>query len=556
MENFLARFRMDVRKQFVYYMYCIRLIDSYKKSYNSLYNNFRLSDNNRKFTSSLELNFNHHHQTAQLEKQEDKRATIGRYDSILKVPKLILWYEKWATYSSTLVLIKFLLPLESIITYLFDPKQMPAKCYIPGRVFLFYSPELRSSVGPIAFILALSHMNWRWIQKGRFRPYTSNVVTFLLEDDEAIRQQYEMISGGYNPMNYNLEFHEIYLRNIMSYPVQLEGRYIRYKLRANRSLEARSILIDKLNRDSIIVWILFIGMMIVIIVPLQLIGLTDIWYINNYPGCAPEMEKYYNDDAKGQMGLWSFTSNRHRLLMMIFDFYESIPVLLDSLTAITFLLGYAYIINYDLILCWRLMNDRLELLMDELKWNWLIEREMLDVTGNNRAKHCFKLTNFDYSQSKLDSDSLVDRINDIQMEICDCFKQIGSADMLISEVITSAILFWFISFIIIGYYSNFMNFSYIIRFAQSYGFMTITLISYNLMSLHKSTKKSYGIICSCMAYDKSKYKRQFIKVLEFYIGYKHSAYTILHQYPFVPNTYLTIVGWTFSCATIARNLVR
>lgn len=148
---------------------------------------------------------------------------------------------------------------------------------------------------------------------------------------------------------------------------------------------------------------------------------------------------------------------------------------------------------------------------------------------------------------------------ELQVEIIDFFRQMRAADSIVSDHLTSLLTIWFLTFSLLSYHSIMRAHSHIpvvVHLIQAFDFLTITITSLNLFRLHSSCLKSYKVICSLMAYDSSKYKRRFAKILDYYTNQRRFNYTLFWQYPYTPTMYLSIIGWTFSCFFIIESLFK
>lgn len=498
------------------------------------------------------------------------------------------------------------------------------------------------------------------------------------EEDELARISKEEKLTSYN--NSAFKCYDDFLKYIMYYPVKYDTRII-YKLRPNRTKEARSELIRETIKFYKVSFIIF-GILFWIIFPIALyVTLSDLCYVENYPGCWDFLENLHK---QGKLDYLTWHLAGPKLYSGTVDGFVNFVTWIDSGVAVVFVIPIAYLLNYDILLYWRHLQAKLENVLHELKVDWSLSTSsnQFDVAAsttkekfnyfekknehsiacykkfiddshclsNDTLKHmttlemdeqnylsndleednysaswikirnrtatiasCYeelrkcakskslrpqiKMDNVDGNKEKLAINlyknkydklfaknreiltagntseqlkfqSIVNRVSSraeelenliyvLQAELADFFKQIEQVDVIVSDVLSAAFLIWFSTFALITYSTltkSMVGNPYGIRFIQAIGFSAISVTSLMLLTLNHHTNKSYETICSIMAYDRSKFKKQFLKIIEFYTKRNCSSYTLFHSYPFLATTYLTAVAWNFSCATIVENL--
>jgi len=147
----------------------------------------------------------------------------------------------------------------------------------------------------------------------------------------------------------------------------------------------------------------------------------------------------------------------------------------------------------------------------------------------------------------------------LQSEIRDFFSQVESCDHFISMVLTCVVFVWLLTFAGLSYSAQSnkqLTLPIQIHIIQLYHLSGFVFCSAVALELHRKCLRTYTRICSLMAYDQSKHKKSFFKILEFFTKRKRTMYTIFRQYPYSPTTFLSIIGWTFSCYFIMESLFR
>lgn len=150
-------------------------------------------------------------------------------------------------------------------------------------------------------------------------------------------------------------------------------------------------------------------------------------------------------------------------------------------------------------------------------------------------------------------------IFELQSEIKDFFDQISTADEFYSTFLTAYIIIWFCTRSALSYYSlkvTKLDVPIAVHMLQVFNFCLMSFLSWNAFQLHGACIRTCRLMCSLMAFDQSRYKKGFAKILDFYCNHKKCGYTLFHQYPYTPTTYLSIIGWSFSCFFIIHSLFK
>lgn len=147
-------------------------------------------------------------------------------------------------------------------------------------------------------------------------------------------------------------------------------------------------------------------------------------------------------------------------------------------------------------------------------------------------------------------------IEELQFEMMDFFHEVERVDLLVSDVLTFAYLIWLACCTFAGYkfvVYNRTNVPPLMYLVLCAGFIILALTSFFLLKLRRSCLRSYMVLSSLMANDRTLKKRHLVKLLDFFTQLNRTTYTLC-QRPYRPTTFVNIVGWSFSCFFIALNL--
>lgn len=359
--------------------------------------------------------------------------------------------------------------------------------------------------------------------------------------------------------------HEHFMRNILCYQVQQDNRVV-YKLRPNRTREAKPLLSRLVSRLSLVSLCSYLMLALPVAIIITILILSDHHYIHTYPGCSPALESLR---AQNKLSLWSVTLTGHHIFTALCDGLENLFIWVDSGTAITFVAMIMHMMNSDILLYWRHLHVRLESVLERVRSQSEmraqikladqleqerpidIERPMLVQLGSPRSNTRTELSYDRLQVAREDVLITAAEINELQFELYDFFQQVERADMTISDVITTVILVWLCSCVVLSYQffaRAVANLPPAIKGIQALGFIVILLATKYLLQLRKCCMKSYRPICALIAHDQEpKIKRQFIKVLDFFTERNRTTYTLFHHYPYLATTFATTMGWSISC---------
>lgn len=390
------------------------------------------------------------------------------------------------------------------------------------------------------------------------------------------------------------------LRFSMCYQVHY-GNQLYFRLRPNRTRQARQMLIDQAATSFAIATIIFALLFVFYSVYLFLMNMSDWRYVSVYPGCTERLDRLY---SQGKLSSYSISLGRHRLVALLVDVVENAFVWIDCALSIVFVPTFAYLLNYDLLLYWHSLNAKLEralertrardLLQLELYQNWsgfasgtldegndLVSLvEFQQQTGPMLMARLQQRARIQQQRSRRPRASLgagpplwspalsespivrLDReleleIHELQFEIFDFFHEVHRVDLLVSDILTMSMVIWLVSCSVVGH--NFLIDSdspvpMVIVITVLVGFLVILSATYVLLELRRRCLRSYMTLCSLMAHDRSRRKRRFTRMMDFFTRLNGTTYTLAQNYPYEPTTFITILGWSASCFILALTL--
>lgn len=454
-------------------------------------------------------------------------------------------------------------------------------CFMLGDFVIHYEQSDKL----FGFYFATCHLLWRLTQHHLDRPYSLDVLLFLLQpkDDirrfiakleaanesieRAIRRQRRLLPpyssqvrphlGGLSYWD-QLSRQESLLLNIMCYQVilindQFDERFhsqcsfkkppiVLYKLRANRTLEARQRLI---NVMATITLQGFLILSVVVFVFAVYIGAVVIFnqarYYNNFPGCDAEFSKQFE---AGQIKQWSLPPvSVHRVAAIIGDALENSLVWGESGIIALFALTFTGFLNQDLLFCWQHLEQKIQSYSRDIRQIYLV-RHKLHSTQLTYSHHPFS-----------------EQIYELQAQLRDFFHQIQRVDLLVSDVITYALLIWLSGFGLISYRAAKVWKSsgssediivYVVVAVSA--FVGYSVVSLGLLSLQRRCRCSHQAVCSMMAYDQSRYRKHFGELIMFYTDKNRACYTWFQQVPFSSANCFSVVGWSFTAFLVLDNV--
>ena len=480
--------------------------------------------------------------------------------------------------------------------------ELPAHCYLLGR---FIIHDLVSEL--TATLFSLFHILWRLYLRMKNRPYSLHVVNFLLQSDTDIQRFISIIEQSGEDKRQEskkwsrVSVHEHFLRQNICYQVFKRSTVV-FKVRPNRTLSSRRAICKRVARLTLLLSTTLLSLAVIIIFLIMITILTEKHYIQTYPKCDAGIQKRMDE---GTLGDWSMSLYGHHLISGLIDGLENAVIWIDSGLAFCFVWGFLYVLNFDLLLYWEHMHAKLIKLLARIRLEYTLRSysalgetfgpvgrsaeprpsgkklglevfEQIEAQYKLESQLCIGMEETHWDQSYMysagDSRSslidlrghgLEDEIQDAQSMIGDFFHQIKAADMLVSDVLTGFIIIWLTTFASFGRYSATVyaggresELLLIMFLVQMLTFCLVASSSFSLLVLQRRCIRSYHVICSIAAFDQSRMKRSFLRILDFYTVQRRLYYTLFQQYPYTGTTFLSIIGWSVSCFLIFDSLFR
>lgn len=469
----------------------------------------------------------------------------------------------------------------------------PTKCYKFGRFLLYQSMD---SSDFMASLFASYHVLWRSIRHFAKLPLRMSMFIFMTHPERDIERVYSIVeSRRKNSASLKedcdrsldcvsstvgkiftckpedgakfideFNFSTLMLESNMYYRINFESKTI-YKLRANRTREARVRLKRLTALVTIICYSTFACLFLALFPCIMLTILSDLSYVEMYPNCDSELDQLHREQRISQ---WSSsligTNNPLRLINAIFDLLDNFILWIDGACSVMIVAPMAYIVSFDIFVYWEGLHANLVKLLDlyrqehldrvELGLNLPLSLYRQSLTLENHGGKIRPRLN-DHKLPTKQERRLARLIYETQQEMSDFFKQAEDANNVITDILTFTVCVWLFSYTLINYYSlkikSLATGEWVI---QSLGFSLVSALALLLLNLYRCTRKSYPILCSLMALDRSEYKQNYTKLLEYYTDRRKHTFSIFRSYPYLPQTYMTFLGWTLSCSMIVNNL--
>lgn len=458
-------------------------------------------------------------------------------------------------------------------------------CFLLGRLVFYANIDERSSI-----LFSSFHLVWRSMLTFAGRNFRLTMVNFLLHSEADIDRfhrimanDYEMARGSSRPppdsararlgnrkrrasgdgvsaLEPPASLNERLLRHTMCYPVYY-GTRIYFKLRPNRTREARLKLSDQVAKSFIFAMGLFL-VPISVLAPYAILYIAaDRRYLALFPGCYKMLDDML---ARGELSFFSITPWNHHLLAGCVDGLENLFIWVDSFLAVTHGTIFCYLFNYDLLLYWSQLQAKLELLLERVRqrspfYMWYLRpgcgSESAARAGPNEWADLGAGLGWLTTLAPTLDWRLENEIHELQFEVADFFHELERVDLIMSDVLTATILIWLSACSMLFY--NFLiehkSIPPIILTVLSAGFIVFAVVTHYLLLLRRCCLTSYRTLCSLMAHDVGE-KRNLLKLMDFFIEMNGISYTLAHSYPYKPTTFLTIVGYTISCVLMIITL--
>lgn len=526
------------------------------------------------------------------------------WQGIPKLHWLIVWYESFTTVYFIYVLIKNFainqLDRTELLYYLGAKINQPLRCYLPGR---FYVTTLDAVDVPAANICVLTHLIWRAIQWSHRQQMTLH--NFLLLTRRDLKLYYSTVNMSTIHQNNNdtsarNTITKCFLNETLSYPLPQflgEKKTIRsqFRLRPGRTQQANDRLRKWFSLTTLlsIMLVSFISSIIFPLIYLRLI--SEIHYKTKYDSCdlGPPWAAEINPAERK----YSLYIRWYRFMFLLVDLVENLLLWIETGISAFMGMGLAALLNYDLMVYLYNIHDNVIQLtsfivkMDPSKQidtcdtpiNWRPSESALNNRENSEDQtddefvdqELNKFGPFKVDESTLMQNNLDVMMHELQFQIHDFFRQIERYDTYMSDVLTLTLLIWFS--ILMTYIKVSVNgFAWLPELLVSYDIASqtnlkpgtspyhlmivftpiilVTLISFALLVVHRRCMITYRYLCPLIATYQSHRKLTLITIMDYFVE-RRTCYSLFRMSPFQPITYLSIVGWSFSCFFILRSLL-
>jgi hypothetical protein len=440
----------------------------------------------------------------------------------------------WAVY--VVVRQLFSARIETILRRYFK-LELPIHCYLLGRYVLDEKIEDE-------FVVTLGMALVIWTAMERFsKPYNMSTAYFLLLDEHELDAIYSMLGPNKSIVLVFQQINELSAKDRLLLDTMFHRHRQRtsvvYRLRSNRTREAHQELRRFLAKLTFIT-VAFNSILAVIIAAVVIhIIMTDAHYLREYPNCFPKLERL---KAEGRLTQDSITLAGHHLVAAVGDIWENVVFWLEPCLLATYVPVTANLCAQDLLIQWRSIDQRIRRLKQQaerccLGWLRRNDNSVQAVAAGGMYES--------------DLTALFD-------EISDFFENVDKANVYMSDWLNNFVGWCFvlcISYTYLTQVKGIQQISFSIAFVMCYIAMGVAGGSYASVVVHKICTRTYPSLCSLMAYDLSRIKRNFWPIIELFAE-ERSCFILFHQYRFKTATLLTATGWAFSLFCISAGLLQ
>lgn len=416
-------------------------------------------------------------------------------------------------------------------------------CYVPGRASLHSS--FIGSMHYFQWLCDLWLFYWRKIIPYLEQTYRLDGLFFIMFDQSRLAEHLSIQEKSKSKTG------SAFLRDILYLEAKFQDDNFRYLLRPNRTVLAHK----KLSQTVENVWFWCAGLAVclfLLIVPSILnVTLFDCYYIKNYPGCRPDLDKLHEQNKLSRWSI-SFQLLDFRWFYQLFDLILNYFIFSDIILGTLIPNGVAIILLQDLIIYWSHIRVKLDKKLDELKLRSIIHNGGYYINSKDSKliserprKYFFEK----HSTPRRKTSKSANELHILQSEIMDFFAQLNYYDRFVSNFISIAFQIWVSMFLATSFMTiNIESASGLatFRFVQVLGCGALSIPVYSLVRLSKATRNAYPIISAIMAHEKDlKRKAWWSSLLECFDRQKF-GFTLLHSYPLTWLSYLNCIGTSVS----------
>jgi hypothetical protein len=492
----------------------------------------------------------------------DMTRSVSSGDGRLKwagFPEYPKAFALWRTVTSAwmiYVIIKFVFSEQiSALANSLVKLNMPIHCYLVGRFILQENVAEMS-----AALFSFGHITWRfsqWVAK----PCQICLAYFLTLNSEDRDLFYSKLEKDQSIKLTNTDIAQLsdkqkFILDTMCYRVIYRSGVV-YRLRSNRTPESHLELCRMVAKSTICALVIVTPIAIVLYLTHTFLYLLDVRYTSVYPNCDPILQALKDS---GRLSARSMTIRGHHLLTIFADTIENILIWVECGLVATAAPIMVHLMSQDLVMNWKGIKAKLDSLARTamLKEN-TVGLEAADATTKTTTTMDVQWDNFDRAMQPADSSGITHRqMHELSAEMADFFNQVKRANSYLSQYLLGFIVGWLS---LVGIYTyflrtrSFVKVPLVVIAVFAFVLVGLSFAYHSFMRLHRSCIDSYPKLCSLMAREQNKCAAKCGLLIEFYVK-KRACFTVMHEYPFEPTTFLTLIGWTFSCFCIITEVIR
>lgn len=408
----------------------------------------------------------------------------------------------------------------------------PLHCYLAGR---FLVQERFGDL--IALIFAILHLSWRSYQSFQ-RPYSLSLIEFMLLSEKEL----EMVHSRLLPPGRSIELtigdhkrlsaRTRLILETMCYQNHGKQRIV-YRLRPNRTPDTHLRLRRAIARLTYACLAVFMSITVILTIGFVPYLVLDQTYMRMYPNCDLQLVHLKEE---GRLAWWSITLTGHHWYVGLTDGLENAVMYAEGGMVV-----YTGITLFSLVSM-------------DMSQHWTgIKRKLDSLHKRIETDHCSRISIHIEKSSEFQLE-----VKDLLASMSDFFRQVKLLDEVISGFLVGTLFCSLLVCALLTYHSR-------VHSIQQLPFQVMMVVAlmatwavtaaYGCLSLHNYCVSSYPNLCSLMARDSMKHRHNYEAIVDFYTK-RRSCFTIMKQVPLLPTTFLTMIGWTFSCFCIISGLLR
>lgn len=409
-------------------------------------------------------------------------------------------------------------------------------CYLP-RLYIHWSLDPQNMPW-LSQMISILHLIWRYVTLFYERQFDLNLITYLLWDEKTLNN-----ASNLNNSAQTIELALLQSIIFLKYEDPNQRRLIAVR-KPNRTVESRNKLIEQINSYTVKIIVLFTTAFM-FFVPA---GAIKIFF---------DQQSHYPDCIVANSSSFTFW------IRVIPTACMSAIHFFDSFIALLLPISLGLILIEDQMIYWDAISARLEGLKQVLSARSSIE------TNKNFSAHRIRPTllidkrnqslsmNHSINYLSLDDQAVQMEILQVQKLTGDFFLQMRCLDKLVSALLTFIIFVW-LSYngllCAVGVQLSFAKNVSLIRVLQLLGIATIYTICHKSLRMKERTEPAFKTINYLAVVDPSRYKVDWIPLLNCFTERPCHGFTILHSKLFTRLTLFQICAYTFSIMIAAETI--